>query len=250
MGERLEYIWKLSGYKFDNIEKRIAIIPIGSVERHGDHLPLGTDAVEAQFISEEVAKKVNGHLFPTVWYGSSIYLSKFPGTINIESNAFKLYIYSLLKEIARNGYKLIVIINGHGGNTNLLNIAAKEAAYEMNVTYVIIDWWKDVGIETRQKLFVQPGHAGDDETSAMLYLEEEDVDIDKAKDYVPTWLPKVSIQSPIIENYLYPHAVLGGPTKANKEKGKQWLDSVINDIVKIVNEINKILLDKDNNNKR
>ncbi|MGC9134946.1 creatininase family protein [Caldisphaera sp.] len=244
MGETMEYVWKLNGHKFDNIEKHIAIIPIGSVERHGDHLPLGTDAVEAQFVAEEVAKKVKGHLFPTIWYGSSIYLSKFPGTINIESNAFRLYVYNVLKEIARNGYKLIVIINGHGGNTSLLNIAAKDAAYEMNATYIIIDWWKDVGKETRQKLFTQPGHAGDDETSAMLYLEEEDVDIDKAKDYIPKWLPKVSIQSPIIENYLYPDAVLGGPTKADKEKGKQWLESVVNDIVKIIIEVNEILANK------
>ncbi|MDP8003835.1 MAG: creatininase family protein [Caldisphaera sp.] len=63
----MEYIWKLNDHKFDSIEKHIAIIPIGSAERHGDHLPLGTDAVEAQFVAEEVAKKVNGHLFPTIW---------------------------------------------------------------------------------------------------------------------------------------------------------------------------------------
>ncbi len=238
---RLEYVWKLSGHKFDNLEKSIAIIPIGSVERHGDHLPLGTDSIEASYIAEEVAKKINAHLFPPIWYGSSIYLQKFPGTINVNSEAFKQYTYSVLKEIARNGYKLIVVINGHGGNTSLLNIAAKEAAYDMNATYIIIDWWKDVGKEARKKLFLEPGHAGDDETSAMLYIEGEDVEMKYAKDYVPPYIPLVSVQSPIIENYLYPKAVLGGPTKANKEKGKEWLDNVINDIVNIINDISKII---------
>ncbi|AFZ70041.1 uncharacterized protein, putative amidase [Caldisphaera lagunensis DSM 15908] len=237
----MEYIWRVSGNKFDKLEKSIAIIPIGSLERHGDHLPLGTDTTEASYIAEEVAKKINAHLYPPIWYGSSIYLAKFPGTINVDSEAFKQYTFSVLKEIARNGYKLISIINGHGGNSSLLNIAAKEAAYSMNVTYIIIDWWKDVAQETRKKLFKEPGHAGDDETSAMLYIEGEDVDMKYAKDYVPSWIPKVSVQSPIIENYLYPNAVLGGATKGDKEKGRQWLESVIEEISKIIEDVYKLI---------
>ncbi|MGC8567181.1 MAG: creatininase family protein [Caldisphaera sp.] len=237
----MEYIWELNGAKFDKENKILAILPIGSLERHGNHLPLGTDTIEAQFIAEKVAEKLNGHIFPPIWYGSSMGLSRFPGTINIEDDAFKGYVKSLLKEIARNGYQLILIINGHGGNTSLINISAKEAAYEMNSTYVIIDWWRDVGKEARQKLFSMPGHAGDDETSAMLFIDGNHVDMKYATDYNPNLLPKVSVQSPIIEHYLYPNAVLGGGTKGDPLKGKQWIDAVIDDIIKIVDNINQIM---------
>ncbi len=237
----MEYIWKLSGSRYDKVEKGVAVIAVGSVERHGDHLPLGTDAMESQFIAEEVAKKIGAHLFPPIWYGSSVSLSRFPGTINVDDDAFKSYSRSVLKEIARNGYKLVVVINGHGGNSSLLKTAAKEAAYETNSTFMVVDWWRDVGKEARQRLFTMPGHAGDDETSAMLYIDEEDVDMEAARDHSPEYMPKVSILSPIVDKYLYPNAVLGGATRGDKNKGKEWIEAVVEDISNEARNLMKVL---------
>jgi len=69
-------VWSVPGSKFDSLEKRLAVVPVGSLERHGDHLPLGTDTLEALYIAERVSEELCAHLFPRsgtgrpgVWLG-------------------------------------------------------------------------------------------------------------------------------------------------------------------------------------
>lgn len=230
-------VWELPGASFDREEKVIAVLPVGSVERHGDHLPIGTDAIEASWIASRVAERLGAHLFPPIWYGVSPGLSRFPGTINVDPEAFISYVYSVLREIARNGYRLIVIINGHGGNTSALRVAMKRAAFETGTTIVSFDWWRDAGTTALRQLFASPGHAGEDETSAMLYIDGQHVDMKHASRHVPDWVPRYAVESPQVEEALYPGAVLGDPTAASAEKGGRWLQAVIDDIVAAVRDL-------------
>ncbi|MFP3080900.1 MAG: creatininase family protein [Acidilobus sp.] len=244
-------VWELPGARFDSSQKGVAVIPIGSVERHGDHLPLGTDAIEAIWVAQRVAEKVGAHLFPPIWYGISPSLARFPGTINVEADAFIAYVRGVLKEIARNGYRLIVVINGHGGNSTAIRVAMKDAAYSTGATIVMFDWWRDAGKEALRQLFTAPGHAGEDETSAMLYIDGSHVDMGVAKVNATGWSPSAegeakdlsalrnsiiylqgaAIESPAVDEALYPYAVLGDPTKASAERGAKWLEAVVNEIV-------------------
>ncbi len=230
-------VWELTGSRFDREEKVVAVLPIGSVERHGDHLPIGTDSIEAQWVAARVAERLGAHLFPPIWYGVSPGLSRFPGTIDVEADAFISYVYSVLREIARNGYKVIVIINGHGGNTSAIRVAMKKASFETGATIASFDWWRDAGTDALRALFRQPGHAGEDETSAMLYIDGEHVDMEAASAYLPDWLPRFAVESPQVEQYVYPRALLGDAKSASSDKGRRWLEAVVNDIVSAVVEL-------------
>ena len=232
-------IWLMSGRRFDSAPKLVAILPVGSVERHGDHLPLGTDTLEAETVASMVSEKMGAHLFPPVWYGSSLSLRRFGGTIDVEPNSLHSYVKSIIREILRNGYLLVVVINGHGGNSYILREVAREVASEFRERAImVIDWWKDVGQKVRETLFESPGHAGEDETSVMMSIAPDYVDMDSAKDHTHEMRVRVSTFSTIIDEAMYPEAVLGKATKASPEKGRQFLEAVAEEIA---SEIQKTL---------
>ncbi len=225
-----------TGHEFDSTPKRVAVLPVGSLERHGDHLPLGTDTIEASFIAEQVAARLCAHLYPPIWYGSSRGLAVFPGTIDAGDEALYHYARAVLGSIASQGYKAIVVVNGHGGNSHALRLAAKHVAYEKDIPVIVVDWWRDVAQEKRGKLFQYPGHAGEDETSAMLYILPQHVDMSRATDHLaePIGVPAYS---PAIDKLLYPRGVLGKASLASADKGREWLEAVVDDIVSKVSTL-------------
>jgi len=234
-------VWSIPGSRFDSLEKRLAVVPVGSLERHGDHLPLGTDTLEALYIAERVSEELCAHLFPPVWYGSSRGLARFPGTVDVGDDAFHEYVYRVLRGVASMGYRMVLAVNGHGGNSLALRLAAKRASYETGVPIAVVDWWSELAQEKRRQLFQYPGHAGEDETSAMLYIAPESVDMSKASDHVVETVPRLSVYSPRLEEMLYPRAVLGKATAASAEKGREWLEEVVKDLVKRIREAAEML---------
>jgi len=227
---------ELTGKEFESIAKDVAILPVGAIERHGDHLPLGTDSIIPEWIANEVSKRLeNSIVLPTIYYGSTLSLSSFPGTIDTGDEAFKNYVKAIMYQIFKNGFKILVVINGHGGNTNALSLASKEVSYGTDKTIIIVDWWSDVAQDERSKLFKFPGHAGEDETSVMLAIRPELVKLEYTKKNIVSY-PKFRIYSRKVDQILYPEAVSGDPSFAEREKGKIFLDAVVNEIVKIVNE--------------
>lgn len=230
--------WLMSGGKFDSEAKTLAILPVGSVERHGDHLPLGTDSIEAEAVSLAVADKTGAHVFPPIWYGSSLSLRRFNGTIDVDSSALYSYVKSVIREILRNGYILVLVVNGHGGNSHVLRAVAREVAYEYRDRAVlVVDWWRDVAQEVRASLFESPGHAGEDETSVMMYLTPNAVDMELARDYEAGVQIKITAFSEVIDEVLYPRALLGKATAASPEKGRALLEAVCEEISREVMRI-------------
>jgi Uncharacterized protein, putative amidase len=128
--------WELTWPEFERVDKTVALLPTGIVEAHGPHLPLGTDALMATYIAEETARRTNVLLLPTVWYGNTYVLDKFPGTISISNETlYRLYL-DIFREVARNGVRYLVVVNGHGGNVDALSMAAKDAARETKLTVI------------------------------------------------------------------------------------------------------------------
>ncbi|MGQ9760067.1 MAG: creatininase family protein, partial [Candidatus Methanomethylicaceae archaeon] len=164
-------IEKLTGYDFERAKKDLAILPIGSVERHGDHLPIGTDTFIPEYISEKAAEILNCLVLPPVWYSSCKAMRDFLGTYDIDEEVLYRYLKCIMLEAHRNGIKLLVVVNGHGGNSVPIAIAAREATCETPISVLVLDWWKDLGGEELSK-FTSPGHAGEDETSAMLAVDD------------------------------------------------------------------------------
>ena len=104
------------------IEKsnKVCVVPIGCLEKHGQHLPVGTDTQTAYYIAKEAAKLEDVVVFPGIYFGDVLGLYMWKGTIAFSSELLQQMLTELCAEIARNGFKKILILNGHGGNTGVL----------------------------------------------------------------------------------------------------------------------------------
>ncbi|MEM2125824.1 MAG: creatininase family protein [Candidatus Methanomethyliaceae archaeon] len=229
----------LTGYEFEILNRNLAILPVGSVERHGNHLPLGTDTLIPEFISEKIAERLNCLILPPVWYGSCKAMRNFLGTFDIPDEVLYKYLKCIMVEAHRNGMKLLVVVNGHGGNSVPIAMAAREAARETDISILVVDWWKDLGLEALSK-FTSTGHAGEDETSAMLAVNGKLVKMDLAKSH-PVQYPSFKLYSKRLDERLYEIALTGDATKADKEKGEYLLNAVVNDLIKLIEEAKRLL---------
>jgi len=225
---------KLTGYDFERSRIDLAILPVGSLERHGDHLPIGTDTFIPLYLSNKVAEVLHCLTLPPIWYGSCKAMRKFVGTFDIDEEVLYKYIGNVMLEAHRNGVKLLVVINGHGGNSVPIAMAARDATKKTDLSVLIVDWWKDVGLEALSK-FKYPGHAGEDETSAMLAVDSELVKMELAKSHEVSY-PPIKIYSKKVDEHLYKVALTGDATKADKTKGEDLLKAAICDLTKIIEE--------------
>ncbi len=144
------------------------IIPVGTIEAHGPHLPLGTDALIPEIIAEEIAESIKALIAPTVYYGITQTLLRYKGSTSVSGATLR----NLLKEIIRvyhaHGFQKFVIINGHGGNVTSIRDAMNDLWLENRIKSIVVHWW----IYTRnitEEIYGEPGgHGGLDETAFIL----------------------------------------------------------------------------------
>lgn len=224
----------LTGAEFEGMEKRTVLLPVGGVERHGDHLPLGTDGLLPEYIAEKAAEKLGCMVLPTIWYGSCKAMKPFQGTFDLDSDCLYKFMRSLISEVNRNGFRLLCVVNGHGGNSTPISMAARDISSRTDLSVMVIDWWKELGV-SKAGLFQAPGHAGEDETSAVLALRPETVKMDTARAHTVEY-PRFRLYSRMLDRRIYSMALTGDARRATAEKGAQLLDAAVEDLVKAVHE--------------
>ena len=156
------------------------IFPFGVIEKHGSHLPLGTDMIIGRKIAEEAAKIEPAVVFPYYYFGQINEARHMPGTIAIKPELEYVLLNEVFKEIARNGFKKIVILSSHGGNVALVDYFMQGSLYEKR-DYVIYSigfftWLTEVQQEEITELLnLEPAvdHAGAIETSLIMALKPE-----------------------------------------------------------------------------
>jgi len=155
---------------------KVAILPIGTVEAHGPHLPLGTDTIIPTALAERMAEEVDALIAPPVYYGVTKSLTAYPGSLRIRPGVFEELIYDILKGLKRTGFEAVIIMNGHGGGEQLraLRNAAFRAWEDFGLITLIINWWILAKNLTERVLGVEGGHGGADET-AMIYAVRPDL---------------------------------------------------------------------------
>lgn len=160
----------------------VCVIPIGVFEKHGPHLPLGTDLFEAREIAFTAAEKEYAVVFPP-YYGSQIFEAKHqPGTIAYSSELIWKMLEETCNELARNGLRKIILLNGHGGNTNFLQFFCQSQLMKNNGYIVVLFRPGDVPslageIKSLKKAKLD-GHAGEEETSMMYFIRPDLVDME------------------------------------------------------------------------
>jgi creatinine amidohydrolase len=165
-----------------------AILPIGILEKHGPHAPIGSDLIHVREWAKRATAQEYAVVFPDYFYGQIYEARHQPGTFALPSDLVWRLLDATCEEIARNGFKKIVIINGHGGNPNFLRFFV-QAQLERGRDYVVyfFDPASDPALDdqvTKMRKSDPAGdsHAGERETSTLLYLRPDLVKMDHARD--------------------------------------------------------------------
>lgn len=219
-------------FKANLSKAEIAIVPVGSVEAHGHHLPLGTDIFSPRLFCKIINEKIGNEFWiaPEIPYGQSYDLSVYPGTIHIPTEVMSGYVFFVGKSLYDNGIKKLVFLNGHGGNVNALNLAS-EKLMQLGMDVIIINWWLDFSKEILTITEGQ-GHAGEDESSAILYYNKSLVQMDKALKNDKKPLMRVYFKDR--GRILYENALSGDATKATFEKGEKIFEVLTEKIIELI----------------
>jgi creatinine amidohydrolase len=168
-------------------EKAMVILAIGATEQHGPHLPVETDNVLVNAIAEKsvekAGKKIPIVLGPSMPFGFSHHHFLYPGVLSLSIQTLLTVLNELVESIIKSGFKKIFILNGHGGNEEIIRLTARELALKHPVTIGAASYWTIAaeGIAdyaAAHQLSGAPGHAGQFETSLMLALKPELVQLD------------------------------------------------------------------------
>jgi creatinine amidohydrolase len=118
------------------------IIPFGTVEQHGPHLPMGTDVLIPITVAKRVAEKTRVLVAPPIYYGNSLSMADMKGVFTITPNSLAVLLLDLCRSFAKQGLKKIVFLNGHGGNKQVLSFICQRARMETGALIARIDWWE------------------------------------------------------------------------------------------------------------
>jgi creatinine amidohydrolase len=217
----------------------VVIFPVGSVEEHGDHLPLCTDSTQPEFIALEVARKTGCFVAPPLRYGICNATRNFVGTITLRFDTFYKIVNEILSELVRNGFNRIIVLSGHAGNSHMvaLRMAAQDIVIENDALrgerktriMVLSDYYFAKEF-TPKFASERDGHAGTLETSRMMAIEPNLI---KAKGAVSfTDMPRFEVVAH--PEFYFPSGVNGDPTVASADKGQKINDYIIEQVAKLV----------------
>jgi len=151
---------------------KVCVIAMGVLEKHSEHLPLGTDYLNAHRVATLAAEKEPAVVFPPFYFGQIYEARCFPGALTIKPTLLIELIQGVFDEIGRNGFKKIIIQNGHGGNNNLLNFLAQASLWEEKPYSLYVQTeWLNAERQKKWKLLLETklhGHACECETSSLM----------------------------------------------------------------------------------
>ena len=230
----------MSWIEFDERRKetQTVIIPVGSTEVYGPHLPLGTDTIVSEMLSLMIAERFDALISPMIELNDASALSAFPGTLNISRDNFRGVLDDLMKNLVDYGFKNFLLLSGHGATVELTSSLCRKYQKHYNVTCAQIDWWRFAAANSEGILeYKGPmahGHASECGTSVMLYLRPDLVDFSRAEIVEPK-SSHYQIFSDVIRYIPFEekthNGTLGNAKAGNSEKGRQLIERCVDRIV-------------------
>lgn len=161
------------------------LIPTGTVEAHGV-TPNGTDNIAPVALARKMAPELNALVAPVVSYGITGSLDAFAGGLTISDEAYRLYMRDILTGFAKHGFRNIILVNGHGGNSAVLNEVAAEVGRKEQVRTLVLNWWA-IASDITLKIFGEDGgHAGWNETAYIQAIDPKLVVKERYSDKLAT----------------------------------------------------------------
>ena len=227
--------------------QKVVLLPTGSTEQHGRHLPLDVDLFLAESVCLEAGRRAPDKVLvlPPIAYGLNLHHIDFPGTIHIEPEVFIAFCTNITKSVAYHGFEKILLVNGHGSNTPLIDLIARKTTLETDSICGALGYF---GLAMEAFHAVEESevmaHADEFETSLYLHLAPERVQMDLAvadDDVRGEYVSSDSIYSnPVRFNDYWGRwtktGVHGDATKATAAKGKVIFDAAADGLVKVVTE--------------
>jgi len=234
------------------------LIAVGSMENHGRQLPVGTDTLIPNKIIEILEPKCDWLIAPTIPYGCCEYFKEFPGTINLGEEAFYLVLKKVIEGYYSHGARHFAILNGHGGNDEVIEKIGYELRYK-GALLTKLDWWNQVWDLNKDWV---GGHGGAEETAGVMAIDENLIDKSQIDDmniresspnlktvtFMTQEFKGVKVSIPRMVSEMTDNGWRGPdhPKYATKEWGTEMLNSYADFLVEYLEEFKKLPLEQNN----
>lgn len=216
------------------------VFPFGTIEEHGSHLPLNTDSFIIQEVLSLVAKKKKFFIAPIIYYGVCTSTRDHPGTISISPETLRRLSTDLVTEAYEKGLRNFLLISGHGGSLHMSSLkeSSELLVEKLQDIRIAVFSLYDVVCKELSKITetANDSHAGELETSMMLYLSPERVK-GKATEEYPR-IPKPFVVKDKLK--YWPGGVWGDPRKASAQKGKMAIKVMVDKITEVIEKIERL----------
>jgi creatinine amidohydrolase len=236
-------------------ERTVVVLPIGSVEQHGRHLPVGTDTMLAHTVALAAADRLVGRVvvLPPPWYGFSAHHMRFAGTVTLSAGTMMRLVEDVAGSVIAHGFRRLLIVNGHGGNTGLLDVLAAELGHRFygKARIAGLTYFQLARAAIAELRASQPGgmgHACEFETAMIQHLRPELVEIEAAAVTYPDpgsrYLSTDLLGSSAVRTYhdfgdLSETGTLGDPSLATPEKGARFHAAVVAELARFIEDFSR-----------
>jgi len=223
------------------------IIPFGVLEKHGPHLPLGTDLIDVREVALRAAKAEYSIVFPEYYFGQILEGKHQPGTIAYSHRLIWDLLQETCDELSRNGIKKIIIVNGHGGNHHFLRFFCQaQLAERKDYAVYLFTPPDDPNVAEKIKKLKKTktgGHAGEMETSILMSHRPDLVQLEKAKDQSGEDQKRLKdLHSAYVGIWWYasfPNHYAGDGSVASSQLGELFINNNVEQLVKMIREVKK-----------
>jgi len=212
-----------------DLDTDLAVLPVGSTEQHGPHAPLGTDCLTAEAVATAGAEAYQAEtgvdvlVAPTIPVGIAEEHAAFDGTLWVSPDTFRAYVRETVASLAHHGFDRVVIVNGHGGNTDALRELTGEISRHDDAYAVSFTWFDSVDSE------LPMGHGGPRETAVLRHIRPEIINEEQIEaaseggsEGWGEWVAGVNLAHDSAE--FTDNGVVGDPSDGTAEQGEQLVD--------------------------
>lgn len=234
-------------------QRTVAVLPLGSVEQHGHHMPVGTDSLLAHAVCLSAADRLGEErvvVLPPPWYGFSSHHMAFAGTITLPATTLVALAEAIVESIVAHTFRRVLIVNGHGGNNNVIGVLASTLGHRFHGTARIaaltyFQLAREAIAEIRESRDGGMGHACEFETALLMHVRPDLVKVDRAVNHYPDtgteYLTTDLLGASRVQSYLdfkdlSPSGTLGDPTLASAEKGARFFDAVTESLARFIDD--------------
>jgi creatinine amidohydrolase len=218
-------------------DSRTVLIPFGSLEEHGAHLPLCTDTLQVVAVCRRVAERTGCHVAPALPYGVCRSTRNHPGTVGITTSTLRALVVDLVRDFHRQGLRFFVLISGHAGKTHVLTLvdAGEQLLDELpDIGVSVVSEYNEIQEAGRALVEAEDdSHAGEIETSRVLYLRPELV-----KGTSPAEWPDFPDARLVRDKRRHWRGgVWGDPARASADKGRRLVELAVERVAELVREL-------------